>query len=101
MLKLIDLFPELLNQLSSYKVHMAISPRADNNPLHAFFRGEFKQWQEWQTKKNFERPYILSLIYYQSTEWLYAGIYKSESSVYYENEDHYEYDTELTEIRKD
>jgi hypothetical protein len=80
---------------------MAISPRSDNNPLHAFFRGEFKQWQEWQSKKNFERPYILSLIYHQSSDWLYAGIYKSKSSVYYENDNHYEYDTELTDFRKD
>ncbi len=101
MLKLTDLFPELLSESSSYKVHMAISPKADNNPLHAFFRGEFKQWQEWQTKKNFERTYILSFIYYQFNEWLFAGIYKSKSSVYHKEDDHYEYNTELTEIRND
>lgn len=101
MLKLIDLFPELLGDLSSYKVHMAISSRNENNPLHAFFRGEFKQWQEWQTKKNFERPYILSFINYQSTNWLYAGVYKSKSSIYFEEDSHYEYNTELTDIRKD
>lgn len=80
---------------------MAISPRADNNPLHAFFRGEFKQWQEWQNKKNFERPYILSLIYYRSTDWLYAGIYKRKSCVYFEADGHYEYNTELTDLKKD
>jgi hypothetical protein len=101
MLRLTDLIPELQNEWSKYKVHMATSPKPDNNPLHAFFRGEFKQWQEWQNKKNFERPYILSLIYYQSNDWLYAGIYKSRSSLYYANDEHYEYDTELTDIRKD
>jgi hypothetical protein len=100
MLKMTELFPELLSELSAYKVHMASSPQAENNPLHAFFRGEFKQWQERQTKKNFERPYILSLIYYRATDWLYAGIYKSKSSVCVNN-NHYQYDTELTDIKKD
>lgn len=80
---------------------MAFSPKSDNNPLHAFFRGEFKQWQEWQTKKNFERPYILSFIYYQLNEWLYTGVYKSNSCVYHELDNHYQYDTELTDIKHD
>lgn len=80
---------------------MAIGVRIDNNPLHAFIRGEFKQWQEGQTKKNFERPYILSFIFSQSNEWLYAGIYKSISCVCHKKDEHFEYKTELTEIRKD
>jgi hypothetical protein len=101
MLKMTELFPELLNELSAYKIHLASSPQAENNPLHAFFRGEFKQWQEWQNKKNFERSYILSLIYYRATDWLYAGIYKSKSSVYYQEDNHYQYDTELTDIKKE
>jgi hypothetical protein len=101
MLKLIDLIPELQNEASKYKVHMAISPKPSNNPMHAFFRGQFKQWQEWQTKKNFERPYILSLIYLKANDWLYAGIYKSKASIYYESDNHYEYDTDLTDIKAD
>ena len=101
MLKLIDLIPELQKEASNYKVHMAISPRPDNNPMQAFFRGQFRQWQERQTKKNFERLYILSLIYLQANSWLYAGIYKSKSSVYYKTENYHEYDTELTDVKVD
>lgn len=101
MLKFIEVFPEVLNDLPSYKVHMAVSPTPDNSPLHAFFRGDFKKWQEWQNKKNFERPYILSFIYYRLNEWLYAGVYRSKSSIYYEQDGHYEYDTELTDMRSD
>ncbi len=80
---------------------MALSPNPDDNPLHVFFRGDFKKWQELQTKKNFERPYILSLIYLKSNDWLYAGIYKSGSPLYAKDDGHYVYDTELTDIRSD
>ena len=100
MLKFIDLFPELFSELRSYKVHMA-SGQNNNNPLHAFFRGEFKQWQEWQTKRNFERPNILSFIYYNPNEWLYAGIYRSLSCIESKKENHFEYHTELLDIRKE
>lgn len=99
MLEFIEIFPELKGHLSSYKVHLAIGVSQNNNPLHAFFRGEFKKWQEWQNKKNFERPKILSLIYYKPNEWIYAGIYKSNSCISVDN--HFEYNTELLDIRKD
>ena len=99
MLKFIDLFPELLSDLHLYKVHMATGSN-QNNPLHVFFRGDFKHWQEWQTKRNFERPNILSLIYYTPNEWLFAGIYRSLSCIQ-RRENHFEYQTELLEFRKE
>lgn len=57
------------------KIHFAIGARERLEPLYAFYRGEFKEWQENQTKKNFEREYILSLIHFAKDEWLFAGIY--------------------------
>jgi len=58
------------------KIHFAIGANEKREPLYAYFRGEFKEWQESQKNKNFERKFILSLIYYGKDEWLFAGIYK-------------------------
>ena len=71
MIKFIDLFPQLKNSFTDYKVHLATGPK-DNDPLIAFLQENFKEWQESQTKKNFEREYIISLIFYDDNEWLFA-----------------------------
>ena len=63
------------------------------------FKGTFKSWQERQSKKNFERDYILSLIYYGRDEWVFGGIYKRKDVE--RKKDYFEYDTELLNLRKD
>ncbi len=98
MITFIEIFPELERELIKYKAHFAIGT-SDNDPLHAFFRDEFKEWQEWQSKQNFEREYIISFIYYNPNEWLFAGIYRSISCE--QKTDHFEYDTKLLNVRKD
>lgn len=95
MLGFIQIFPEITTELNKYKVHLATGKK-ENNPIYAFYRDEFKEWQEWQSQKNFEREYILSFIYYAPDQWLYAGIYRSISCQYLE--DHYQYETELLDI---
>lgn len=61
------------------KIHFAIGPIERYSPLYSFYRNEFKEWQETQNKKNFEKEFILSLIYFGKDEWLFAGIYRSLS----------------------
>jgi len=99
MITFIQLFPELKDNLKDYKVHFAIGYRVKKEPLYAFFERKFKKWQEWQNQKNFERPYILSLIYIRPNEWLYAGIYRRIDVKWVD--DHYEYSTQLLDINKD
>ncbi|MCX6302609.1 MAG: GIY-YIG nuclease family protein [Bacteroidia bacterium] len=98
MINLIKIIPELEPDLKKYKVHIATGKKG-NNPLIAFFNNKFKEWQEWQSKRNFEREYILSLIYYEPNLWLFAGIYRSISCQYKIN--HYDYDTELLNIAQE
>jgi len=57
--------------MDSYKVHLATG-----RPLDAYFRGEFKEWQERQTRKNFPCKMVVSLIELRKNKWLFAGIYK-------------------------
>jgi len=60
--------------LDSYKIHLATG----NNPtpLEAFFKGEFKKWQEYQTRGNFTREMVVGLIALSSNQWLFAGVYR-------------------------
>jgi hypothetical protein len=79
MLKLIDLIELAGVELKNFKIHFAtISPNDPLTPLEAFFAGEFKQWQERQSRKNFECSHILSLIQIHPGEdqWIFAGAYK-------------------------
>lgn len=58
------------------KLHLACRTSKDE-PIEVYHAGRFKQWQEDQNQRNFERPLILSLI--QMAErgtWLFAGVYK-------------------------
>lgn len=85
---------------SCCKVHLAC--RGSNNgedPLDSFCAspGQFKTWQEYQTRKNFSRPLVLSLIQlpYRS-KWLYAGVYRVKSCTRAITRPGWEYETEPT-----
>ncbi|MEK7434053.1 MAG: GIY-YIG nuclease family protein [Cyanobacteriota bacterium] len=81
---------------SKTKIHFAIGRNDRFEPLNVFYRNEFKEWQENQSKKNFEREYILSLIYFGRNEWIFAGIYQQKGV---QNKDgRFYYQTELKDI---
>lgn len=94
------LIPELKKIRNEVKVHLAFSKRDRYEPLNAFIKNDFKTWQEYQTKKNFNKRFILSLIYYRQNEWLFAGIYESLGSKK-KSERHFEYSTKLLDIKKE
>lgn len=59
------------------KVHLARWNQQDN-PIDVFIAGGFDEWQAWQNGRNFQRPYVVSLIQArQTTRWLYAGLFQS------------------------
>ena len=86
-------------QVINTKIHFAIGASNKKEPLLEFFKDKFKEWQEYQNKRNFERTYILSLIYYCPDEWLFAGFYRSISVS--EEADHFRYNTELLPTGKE
>ena len=78
MIKFIDIISMAGVKLDGYKIHFATAGKDNNDwrpPLEEFFDGKFKQWQELQTKKNFEYEHILSLIHLENDRWLFAGVY--------------------------
>lgn len=78
------------------KVHFARGGIVARAPLEAFRNGSFKSWQEEQNNENFERKYILSLIYVDKSRWLFGGIYQSHGAQ--KTETKYYYQTELLDV---
>ena len=78
-MKLQELLPFLAKNQNEFKVHCA-TPNGENNPLSIWLSGQdnFTKDQNIQTKKNFERNYILSFCEINKNgEWLFVGIYES------------------------
>lgn len=89
-----------------YKVHFATGLPNRKEPYNAFLIGEFQEWQECQTNKNFGRDYILSLIYYDRDIWMFGGVYKvlPVRPIPIENDTGWKgwkYETELTDTATD
>ncbi len=60
------------------KIHLA-GWNGSDDPLDVYLAGEFEDWQSWQSKRNFERPFVVSLISLsRDSQWLFAGVYDSE-----------------------
>ena len=60
------------------KIHLA-GWNGSDDPLDVYLAGEFDEWQSWQTKRNFERPFVVSLISIsRDTQWLFVGVYDSD-----------------------
>lgn len=60
---------------SDLKVHLACW-NGKEDPINQYYAGAFKEWQEEQTRKNFECAQVLSLIDIGPGEWLFVGIYR-------------------------
>ena len=96
-----ELIPFLAENQKEIKIHCATGRDDLYAPKYAFQKGQFKEWQEEQTQKNFERKYILSLIYWGKNEWLYAGVYESLSVKKVSGICKYRYKTKLTNVAKE
>ncbi len=59
------------------KVHLA-RYNGNERPLDVFLEGQFDEWQRWQSKRNFQREFVVSLVSAGSpSRWLYAGLFRS------------------------
>ncbi len=76
MINLCDLLQIEKEDFTKYKVHFATGGFSKKEPYNAFLIDGFKEWQEHQTGRNFGRPLILSLIYYDKDIWMFGGVYK-------------------------
>lgn len=79
--------------LHECKIHLA-GWNGIESPLDVFLQGNFKEWQEWQTKRNFERPLIVSLIQLQHQhQWLFSGCFRQNGSEFFSDKNLHRYKT--------
>ena len=103
-MKVKDIIPFLDENKDEFKVHCGRGSEDTFLPLRLFLqdRDKFTVWQEEQTQKNFQRKYILSLIYWRKDEWIFAGIYESLSVMETPNgPSKYRYSTRLVDVATD
>lgn len=61
---------------SRAKVHLA-RYNGNEQPLDVFLEGRFDEWQRWQSKRNFQREFVVSLVQAGSpTRWLFVGLFR-------------------------
>lgn len=66
-----DVLPE------NTKIHLAVH-NGSEDPLDAYRTGRFAAWQSWQSKRNFEKAFVVALIQMSTSyKWLFAGCYDS------------------------
>jgi hypothetical protein len=71
------------------KIHCAVY-NGSEDPIDLFLAGRFEEWQRWQKQRNFERPFVVSLIATgQKHQWMFAGLYRSFAPTNFENDHHY------------
>lgn len=77
-MKVKDVLPFLKEKELEFKVHCGRGSTDTFLPLRLFLQDQskYKVWQEEQTQKNFQRKYILSLIYWHKDEWILRNIRK-------------------------
>lgn len=77
-MNLFDLIQLLDNEIvpQRSKLHLAVWNGVDN-PLDVYLAGQFDEWQSWQSKQNFPRDFVISLIALSTNKWLFVGAYDS------------------------
>lgn len=75
MIRLVDFLKIEDKDFKRYKIHFATGADYKRKPYEKFLINEFDEWQADQTNKNFNRDYVISLIYYDKDIWLFGGVY--------------------------
>lgn len=66
----------IISEAEQIKIHLACYAGVGGSPIDAFYGGWFQEWQNYQSRKNFEYAQVLSLIDIGNQEWLFVGVYK-------------------------
>ena len=76
MLKLVDVLGIKAEDYTKYKIHFATGGNDNKDALRLFYSDGFEKDQELQSKRNFERQFVISLIFYDVDIWLFAGVFE-------------------------
>ena len=74
MISLVDILKMNGIPLRKWKIHLATG--SNPTPLDAYYKGQFKEWQENQNKKNFQCEMVVGLVHLHGDQWLFGGVFK-------------------------
>lgn len=102
-MKLSEILGITYDNINKYKIHFSTGGKNGLESLNHFYSNTFKEYQERQTKRVFEREFIISLIKSAKDEWMFAGVYRRMSigSEIFGNENIHRYETQLTNVSKE
>lgn len=73
------------------KIHLA-TWNGEENPLDVYLAGRFPEWQSRQTKRNFEKPFVISLVALPApNKWLFCGVHDAAGAEWNEQKSAYYY----------
>lgn len=106
MIKLVDILNIKKEDFANYKIHFATGLPNKKEPYYKFLINKFDEFQAEQTNKNFNRKYVISLIYYDKDIWLFGGVYKVNNQnpqpvAHNDGWSGWRYDLTLTDNQKD
>lgn len=92
-MKIFDILSVLNSNITpqNSKIHLA-GWNGRQDPLDVYLAGDFNKWQSWQSKKNFNRKFVVSLISMNGDCWLFAGVYEARSVRKVDDPHHFDYD---------
>lgn len=99
-IRLVDLLKIDSSEYKDYKIHFAIGANKKSLPKEEFINGNFEDWQNDQNNKNFNRKYVISLIWVDDDKWMFAGVYQVDGEPKPHNLG-YKYSMHMTDNQKD
>jgi hypothetical protein len=101
MIKLIDVLGVKPRDFKQYKIHFASGVPDPREAYNALIMDAFEDYQNYQTRKNFNRPYIIALASCSKNKWAFAGVYKNCTSPEKISAKHWQYALRKLPIQTD
>lgn len=101
MIKLLDVLNIQPKDYKKYKVHFASGKPEPREAYNALLQESFESYQNYQTKNNFTRRYVLALASCSKNKWAFAGVYEKTTNPEKVSEKHWQYSLELLPIQTD
>lgn len=81
-MRVFDMIRLLVPELEPHKAKLHLANwNGYHDPLDVFLAGEFPDWQSYQSQRNFERQFVVSLIKLKERDrWLFAGAHLVEGT---------------------
>ena len=101
MIRLLEVLGIHHNEYKKYKIHFASGKPDPLEAYNALLQGDFEDYQNYQTKKNFNRENVIALVYCSKFKWAFAGVFENTLEPEKFSEKRWKYSLKLLPIQTD